>query len=884
MFFKIVFFLIIFSSGFLHSEYSALKWYFGYNAGLNFVNGVPEILSDGKTTSNEGVATITDEFGNLLFYSDGRNIWNKKHQIMENGGELLGDFSSTNAAYVVPHPHNDKQFYLFTTDESENQLKNGLCYNIIDMAENQGLGKIIQKNQKLNAPNTEKIIAIPKENQPSYWIITHDWGESDFLIYNLDPNGLEFHNRIQSGIFQDSNFTNFSLSVGYIKYHSSTKKLALAVFGFGFYLFDFNPQNGFISNQKFIKDSSIIGAYGLEFSENGRFLYTTSFDTTSRISALNQFDLENIDNQENDFKFLITLFSYASGAIQRAENNKIYVATDDNQISVINNPNEKNSKCEYLKNEISLLPNQRVKWGFPRAVPQLQTPKYRIIHNSPLCKGDSLIIEANIINGLNYRWRGPDNFNSENRKIIIPNTKESNFGFYVCDFIIDGQVVFQDSIEAKVIEENFFVDKFNTELGNICQGYSLHRNFNLLNDSEFQISIKSIYLQKNEEYKISFTENLPLRMNAFASVEMNLFFTSEIPGYFEDNLVIEFENSCGEGLKKYKLTAQVLDANIEVDRSYLNFGTACLNEEINIKLPIINDSGNDIKISEMFFAKSKTFQINDTIKQIKSKDIVRSSISFKASNPGLYIDTLYIVYDLTCERGIRAYEFRCEVPPFELEIEFPKLRFFQGADTCFYVNYNSNCSVPEDFELKFDLNYNAFMFYMQFVENASIVDSSIIGNIMTKSIIIDNFNYFQSDTLFKICGNVLLSPSTLTELNASKIEEVPNSIITSKAGEIQTDEICMQEVMQIALFTKTLLEINNLDNGDIDIYIKGEEKGDYELLIINNLSSVIYSQTWKSSSAFEKNFIVNNLASGVYFVILQTPLGFKFTRKLIVVN
>jgi hypothetical protein len=54
-------------------------WYFGYNAGLNFNTGTPTPLTDGALSIWEGCATICDENGNLLFYTDGSSIWNKNH-------------------------------------------------------------------------------------------------------------------------------------------------------------------------------------------------------------------------------------------------------------------------------------------------------------------------------------------------------------------------------------------------------------------------------------------------------------------------------------------------------------------------------------------------------------------------------------------------------------------------------------------------------------------------------------------------------------------------------------------------------------------------------------------------------------------------------------
>ena len=54
-------------------------WYFGEYAGLDFNSGSPVALTNGQLNTNEGCATISDNNGNLLFYTDGMTVYNKSH-------------------------------------------------------------------------------------------------------------------------------------------------------------------------------------------------------------------------------------------------------------------------------------------------------------------------------------------------------------------------------------------------------------------------------------------------------------------------------------------------------------------------------------------------------------------------------------------------------------------------------------------------------------------------------------------------------------------------------------------------------------------------------------------------------------------------------------
>lgn len=54
-----------------------------------------------------GVATISDSNGDLLFYTDGVNVFNKNHQIMLNGNDIgINDTPSKQHAIIVPHTQN----------------------------------------------------------------------------------------------------------------------------------------------------------------------------------------------------------------------------------------------------------------------------------------------------------------------------------------------------------------------------------------------------------------------------------------------------------------------------------------------------------------------------------------------------------------------------------------------------------------------------------------------------------------------------------------------------------------------------------------------------------------------------------------------------------
>src|SRR5687768_14567607 len=88
-------------------------WYFGTNAGIDFNSGSPIDISPGPLTSQEGVSSICDTSGNILFFTDGNWVYDKSLAQMPNGFGLKGSESGTQTAIVTPHLGVEGQYYIF---------------------------------------------------------------------------------------------------------------------------------------------------------------------------------------------------------------------------------------------------------------------------------------------------------------------------------------------------------------------------------------------------------------------------------------------------------------------------------------------------------------------------------------------------------------------------------------------------------------------------------------------------------------------------------------------------------------------------------------------------------------------------------------------------
>ncbi|MDA3819337.1 MAG: discoidin domain-containing protein [Candidatus Delongbacteria bacterium] len=334
-------------------------WHFGFGAGVDFRYDPPLGIDGSNMDQWEGCASICDQQGDLLFYTNGVSVWNANHATMPNGTGLYGSISSTQSGVIVPHPGDPDTYYIFTLYRNGDYEigHKGLCYSIVDMTLDGGLGDVVsgQKNIELNNPNTEKITSIKHSNESDIWVVTHDWGNNKFLAYLIDDTGLNTTPvESSAGIVHYDNFNGW-YSAGYMKVAPSGDRIALNVLGAATtQLFDFNPATGVVSNPMTLSTTRT-QAYGIEFSPDGSTLYTTAWEYNNVL----QYDLSLTDEASiavSETEIGVSALSGGSnynglGALQVAPDGNIYVAKDANGmggsvndlnswLGVIENPND----------------------------------------------------------------------------------------------------------------------------------------------------------------------------------------------------------------------------------------------------------------------------------------------------------------------------------------------------------------------------------------------------------------------------------------------------------------------------------------------------------------------------------------------------------------
>lgn len=416
----LLFFLLAGQDAF--SQREAAHWFFGDRAGLNFNSGIP-VPQSGSLQTQEGSATISDRNGNLLFYTDGVKVYDRRHNGMPNGGGLNGDVSSTQSAIIVPQPGTPGIYFIFTVDKPDYFMDgedpiDGVNYSIVNMSLNGGFGDVVSSSKNIplvtynpadplekEYKSSEKLSAVLHADGSSYWVVTHHTNK--FYAFKVTTAGVNTTPVISVSpnnvppIINDQG-VNIT-AIGYMKISPDGKKLAAAFSSTKLgsertgtkntgkvFLYDFNDQTGQVSNEELLLFDSY--PYGVEFSPKTTKLYITAnnYDENDVMlkSELYQYDLENSSIYAS--QKIIHTSNNVAGALQLAIDGRIYRAgyplfqQRHSLMSVIRNPEAQSNGVSYSHNSIDIGYNN-VKLGLP---PFIQSLFLNNFDFENLCYGD----------------------------------------------------------------------------------------------------------------------------------------------------------------------------------------------------------------------------------------------------------------------------------------------------------------------------------------------------------------------------------------------------------------------------------------------------------------------------------------------------------------
>ncbi len=342
------------------SQNETNHWYFGNNAGLNFSNGDFAVLDDGSMQTPAGCSSISDRDGNLMFYTNGHTVWNRNHQIMQNGEGLSGDIEGVQTSIIIPKPNDLSTYYIFYTRQNTvtspvyylagiyySEVKFDALHPLGYITDNKDIrvGEVIEATPRIAAihhpeSNSIRVISITKPDPVPGYVVPDD--EFVFRIFNVTPDGVN-----ETYIIRD---LNESIGrIGQMKISPDGKYLAFAD-NINLKIYFYNYDNDTISFNPYVVLQTVpafglfINPYGIEFSQDSKMFYYAGGNHVV------QFPFLDIGGIEIPTYYYVTALN--PGSIQLARNGKIYISqgTSNNPISfisVINKPEKPGAECDF---------------------------------------------------------------------------------------------------------------------------------------------------------------------------------------------------------------------------------------------------------------------------------------------------------------------------------------------------------------------------------------------------------------------------------------------------------------------------------------------------------------------------------------------------------
>ncbi len=331
-----------------YAQLQNANWHFGNNAGLTFLPDPysPQSISSAMD-AGEGCASVSDQQGNLLFYTNGIKVWRANNTVMPNGNGLLGNTSSTQNAVIVPKP-GSANYYIFTIDGITGNLQ-GLYYSEVDMAANDLIPTVknipLKDHNNVNIGptylnNSEKITSTRHSNGVDYWVVTQI--KDKVYSYLVSSGGVTLTPVSSNApVTIPAVYGDYVTGAGQMKISPRGKQIAIAYAdgaippsdtgAIALGGFDINTGQASFG-PTLIHPVDGPGYYGVEFSPKSNYLYFNfSFDLYRGSASSPVAPITLIANP------------IKQGALQLAMNGKIYISNPTYSstgldISVINDP------------------------------------------------------------------------------------------------------------------------------------------------------------------------------------------------------------------------------------------------------------------------------------------------------------------------------------------------------------------------------------------------------------------------------------------------------------------------------------------------------------------------------------------------------------------
>ena len=341
------------------------------SGGLTFItdtgkifSSVPKNLAWPDYTGQRAYSYSDPATGNILFLTDGKNIWNKDYRsvLYPAGDTLIACDSDYYKVQIVPFADNPSRFYIFhqysvkgiasllETNELQgcgDENLSALYYSVLEMDFSNGTGKLISSNNAILKKPLDRVGLVRHANKKDSWVIAHSWNPAYYAAFLATDSGV--HKPVISVIGPQEIETTNNIE-GSIAASPDGKTIASSSAATSVEIYDFDNGTGTLSNYRTV-GFPFEHVTSLSFSPDNTKLYIAVSDnkTCDHYSKIYQIDLNEPDLKKS--VFLLKTYPRRRLDLCKAKDNRIWIKgaiypeTPGNFFDVIEYPNQPKNAC-----------------------------------------------------------------------------------------------------------------------------------------------------------------------------------------------------------------------------------------------------------------------------------------------------------------------------------------------------------------------------------------------------------------------------------------------------------------------------------------------------------------------------------------------------------
>ena len=369
---------------------------------------IDSFVSD-HSMAEPSITSYSDSEGEILLYSNGCAIFNRNHQIIENGDNLATDYDlfglcdatgytgNTEGVMFVPDPCDDNLVHLIYLDqviENFDWFSRKLMKTSVDVS-NSDEPIVVDKNFIIYESVYEKgsLTATRHKNGKDWWICLLELKSNCYDCFQLSELG--FSEPIQSctgPFWGESSEQSLGGGVGSIAFSPDGSIYTRFNFKYGLNIYNFDNATGFLNHREqiFLEEDDFLGFVGVAISPSSQYLYA------SAKFRLYQFDLL-VDTIEHSGQIVDTSDielenNHVFSISKLAPDGKIYIAGFNSLagLHVIHHPDREGLACEV----------EQLGLRFPEGIVHLSglpnNPWYGEVTDTSLCDSLDAVVSIDL--------------------------------------------------------------------------------------------------------------------------------------------------------------------------------------------------------------------------------------------------------------------------------------------------------------------------------------------------------------------------------------------------------------------------------------------------------------------------------------------------------